>query len=332
MNTPTSDRSLRTPVLIAAFSRYDTTRKVMEAVRVVRPERLYFACDGPRNADEKVRTDKVRSLVELVDWPCDVRTLFHEKNQGLKKAIVANLDWFFGQEPEGIVLEDDTEPIPDFFRFCEELLEHYRDDDRIWWILGNNLMAKPGAKPKASYYFSQHGYGAPWGWAGWRSSWQLYDVGMKEWPKVRNTPAWDAFFLSRSEKAEAYHVFESTWDGRIPTTWAFQHDFARILHNGITVIPEFNLVRNIGFDGSGTNTVQGLDPRDLDNVSEMPFPLVHPGSIVVDKVRDLAYFNAFIRPSFSRRFRSTVKGFLPDRLDAAITPFVSRLLKRLGGN
>ena len=69
---------LRTPVLLAAFSRYDTARQVMEAIRVARPPRLYFACDGPRNAEEKVRTDKVRSLVELVDWPCELHTRFRD--------------------------------------------------------------------------------------------------------------------------------------------------------------------------------------------------------------------------------------------------------------
>jgi hypothetical protein len=332
MNPSPLPDQLRTPVLITAFSRYETTVKVMEAIRKVRPRRLYFACDGPRNAEERKRTDKVRSLVAMVDWPCELRTLFREENLGLRKAMVGNLDWFFEQEEEGIVLEDDTEPVPTFFRFCEELLERYRDDHRIWWILGNNLRADPGAKPKASYYFSQHGYGAPWGWAGWRRSWKLYDVSMLDWPKVRHTPEWDAFFLSRSEKEEADHVFEATWDGRIPSTWAFQNDFARILHKGVTIIPEFNLVRNIGFDLAGTNTVQGRDRRDIDNASEMPFPLVHPDEVVVDKARDLAYFNSFVRPPMFRRFRTSVKGLLPGRLDTAITPFVSRVLRRLGIN
>lgn len=332
MGMPEHNNQLRTPVLITAFARYDTTVRIFDAVRAARPTRLYFGCDGPRNADEKVLTDRVRSLVDVVDWPCEVRTLFRDENVGLQRAMVGNLDWFFGEEERGIVLEDDTAPLPSFFRFCEELLERYQDEPRVWWILGNNLKARPSAAPRASYYFSQHGYGAPWGWAGWRRSWKLYDVRMSQWPQVRNTPEWDAFFLSRSEKAEADHIFEATWDGRIKTTWAFQNDFARILHGARTIIPEFNLVKNIGFTGDGTNTVQGFDPRDVDNLSEMPFPLVHPPDLSVDKERDLAYFNEFIRPPLFRRVRTTVKGFIPERIDTAITPFVSRLLKRLGGN
>ncbi len=326
----TLQTQLRTPVLITAFSRYDTTRKVFEAVRSACPAKLYFACDGPRNAKERERTDQVRSLVELVDWPCEVHTLLHDKNMGLKKAMVANLNWFFECEPEGIVLEDDTEPVPSFFRFCEDLLERYRDDKRIWWILGNNLMADPSSMISESYYFSEHGYGAPWGWAGWRRSWALYDVEMKAWPSVRRTKEWNAFFLSRSERIEADFIFEATWDGRIPTTWAFQNDFARIYNKGCTIIPERNLVRNLGFDGTGTNTVQGVDRRDVDNVSELSFPLVHPQEIVIDNARDLVYFNRFIRPPFFRRVRTSVKNLLPNKLDEVITPYVSKLLRRIG--
>lgn len=325
--TPTAP--LRTAVLLTAFSRYDTASRVMESIRAARPPRLYFACDGPRNAEEKVRTDKVRSLVDRVDWPCEVHTRFADTNQGLKKAMIGNMDWFFSNETEGIVLEDDTAPVLSFFWFCEELLERYRNDQRIWWILGNNLMADPLARPVGSYYFSQHGYGAPWGWAGWRRSWERYDGDMKAWPKVKDTPEWNAFFLSRAERREAQALFEATWSGAIKT-WDFQHDFARILHKGITIIPEHNLVRNIGFEGTGTNTVQGFDPRNVDNACDTPFPLVHPAEVVVDELRDLVYFNTFIRPPLFRRVKSTVKSLLPRQVDEAITPFLSKLQKKLG--
>jgi hypothetical protein len=325
-----SNEALNTPVLINAFSRYDTTLKVFEAVRSAKPTKLYFACDGPRTEKERLQTDRVRGLVELVDWPCDVHRLFHPKNMGLKKAMVANLDWFFEHEPEGIVLEDDTAPVPSFFPFCQALLKHYRENERIWWILGSNLMADPDPKPEASYYFSEHGYGAPWGWAGWRRSWVLYDVAMKAWPSVRNTPTWNEFFLSRAERSEADFIFEATWDGRIPTTWAFQNDFARILNKGLTVIPEYNLVRNIGFSDAGTNTLQATDRRDVDNAYDRPFELVHPDEVVVDAARDLGYFNKFVRPNFFRRFRTAVKSLIPTRVDAAITPYVSKILRRIG--
>jgi hypothetical protein len=317
------------PVLLLAFSRYDSAERVFEAIRKARPKRFYFACDGPRNAEESVNCDRVRSLAERVDWECELITRFLPSNVGLKYGVSSAISWFFEHEPEGIVLEDDTEPLPSFFPFCQEMLQRYREEPRVWWVLGNNLMAVPGSRPAASYYFSQHGYGAPWGWAGWRRSWALYDAEMSAWPKVRGTAEWDAFFLSQAEKREAYRLFDTTWDGRI-RTWDFQHDFARILHRGITIIPEHNLIRNIGFSGSGTNTVSDADPRNVDNVSEMPFPLVHPDAIVVDEARDLVYFDRFIRTSNFRLFKNAVKRVLPEQVDKAVTPVLSRIQKRLG--
>ncbi len=320
---------LEKPVLLLAFNRYESAARVFEAIRKARPKRFYFACDGPRNAEEAVLCEKVRSLAQRVDWPCELHTRFQPANVGLKLGVSSAISWFFEHEPEGIILEDDTEPVQSFFWFCQELLERYRDDRNIWWILGNNLMADPRPQREASYYFSQHGYGAPWGWASWRRSWARYDVDMHAWPTVRGTPAWDAFFLSKAERREAYRLFEATFDGRI-RTWDFQHDFCRILHRGITIIPEHNLIRNIGFSGDGTNTVKGNDPRNVDNVSEMPFPLVHPGEVKVDEARDLAYFDRFIRTSDYRLFKDAVKGLLPAKVDKALTPVLSRIQRTIG--
>ncbi|MEZ4739044.1 MAG: hypothetical protein R2818_06725 [Flavobacteriales bacterium] len=115
MNEFQAQGPLRLPVMITAFKRYDTARMVMEAVRKARPPRFYFACDGPRDKAEKERTDRVRTLVELVDWPCEVHTLFHERNKGTKYGMVENMDWFFSKEGEGIVLEDDIVPDQSFF-------------------------------------------------------------------------------------------------------------------------------------------------------------------------------------------------------------------------
>lgn len=312
MDRSETNELLDTPVLLLAFNRYEPALRVFEAVRKARPRRFYFACDGPRNTAEEAACARVRSLVELVDWPCEVRTRFQPANVGLKHGVSSAITWFFEQEPEGIVLEDDTVPVPSFFRYCRELLERYRHDERVWWVLGNNLMASTRPVARHSYYCSQHGYGAPWGWASWRRSWAKYDVDMKEWPKVRGTPDWDGFFLTPAERHEAYQLFEGTWNGHF-RTWDFQMDFARILHRGITIIPEHNLIRNIGFGGDGTNTLKDDDPRNVDNVSEMPFPLVHPPELVVDEARDKAYFNRFIRTPFRSRLKGWLKGLLSTR-------------------
>src|SRR5689334_8996400 len=114
---------LRTPVLFIAFNRYDSARSVFDAIRAARPPRLYFACDGARNEQERAKCEKVRSLVELVDWPCQVFTKFSDVNLGVKMGEATAMTWFWENEEMGIVLEDDTHPVQSFFWYCEELLE-----------------------------------------------------------------------------------------------------------------------------------------------------------------------------------------------------------------
>ncbi|MBK8708132.1 MAG: hypothetical protein IPN30_06515 [Flavobacteriales bacterium] len=145
-----------------------------------------------------------------------------------------------------------------FFPFCQALLKHYRENERIWWILGSKLDGRPESGTGGIVLLLGTRVWRTVGWAGWRRSWVLYDVAMKAWPSVRNTPTWNEFFLSRAERSEADFIFEATWDGRIPTTWAFQNDFAWIRNKGLTVIPEYNLVRNIGFSDAAPTPYKPL--------------------------------------------------------------------------
>ena len=319
---------LQVPVLITAFSRYDTLREVFLAVRKARPPRIYFACDGPRNHMERLKCEKVRSLIELVDWDCELNTLFHEKNMGCRAAMVANLNWFFSKEEEGIILEDDVVPDVSFFPFCQSLLRQYRNDTHIWAIVGNNLSASLDSKASDSYWFSGHGCGAYWGWASWRRVWERFDVDMKEWPRVRETKEFHDWFLSDAERKEVYKLFDHTYNGN--TTWDYQFDFAKILSGAVNLIPESNLCRNIGFGADGTHTVKLSDSRNTGGLQQVSFPLRHPDSTDIDPVRDLAYFNRHILPSRYERIKALVKGALPYGVEKRLTPIVSSLQRRLG--
>ncbi|MBL7962342.1 MAG: nucleotide-diphospho-sugar transferase [Flavobacteriales bacterium] len=313
--------SFNTPVLLIAFNRYGPARKVLEAIRAVRPPRLYFACDGPRNAMENEACEKVRSLVRSVDWPCEVFTRYSPVNLGVRHGEAQAMSWFFEHEEEGIVLEDDTLPVPGFFWFCQEMLERYRSDERIWCIMGNNLMPEWRSRDKSSYWFSAHGYGAYWGWAGWRRVWRHYDVDMRDWPAIRKEGLLDGHFLSRGERAEALKLFDYTYLGRI-RSWDYQFDLARILNHGITVLPSNNLVLNIGFGPDGTHTINENDPRNKRDAKDLDFPLVHPKYILPEGTRDRAYFERYIRPSLWRRMKYVVKRM--------VDPALSRDLEKAG--
>ena len=128
-----------TPILFLIFNRPDTTKVVFERIREIKPSRLYVAADAPRQGKDKEAElcRQSRSIIDSVDWPCEVKTLFREENLGCKKAISSAITWFFEQEEYGVILEDDCLPDLSFFRFCEELLIKYKDDERIGHIGGN---------------------------------------------------------------------------------------------------------------------------------------------------------------------------------------------------
>ena len=137
------NKNLRVPVLFLVFNRFDTTKKVFEEIKRVKPKKLFISSDGPRKdkRKEKEVVEIIRKyLLDEIDWNCEVKTLFRNKNLGCKKAVSFAIDWFFKNVEEGIILEDDTIPNQDFFIFCEKLLEKYKEDERIMHISGNNFL------------------------------------------------------------------------------------------------------------------------------------------------------------------------------------------------
>lgn len=272
------------PVLIVAFNRPDNTRRVVEALHAARPERFYFAVDGarPGKLEEATRVAQVRSLIELIDWKCEIKTLFRETNLGCKLAVSGAISWFFEQEEEGIVLEDDCVPHPSFFPYAAELLQRYRDDVRVMLISGNNFQFGR-CRTDDSYYFSR--YNHIWGWASWRRSWKHYDHGMKVWPAIRDGK-WLCDILGDDRAVDYWvRIFDSTYHEK-NTSWAYRWTFACWVNDGLSILPNVNLVSNIGFGHDATHTVQRENAVANLPSYEMPFPLRHPDFMVRDDAAD----------------------------------------------
>ena len=176
---------LETPVAFLVFNRPHTTDKVFSEIAAANPRKLLIVADGPRpdQPGEAERCVAVRAIVDRVDWDCEVLTNYSDINLGCKARISSGLDWVFDTVEEAIVLEDDCLPHPSFFRFCEELLVKYRDDERIAQIGGVNFQSGR-RRTNYSYYFSR--YAHIWGWATWRRAWRHYDVALKAWPLIRD--------------------------------------------------------------------------------------------------------------------------------------------------
>ena len=272
------------PVLLVGFNRPDFMMAQIAAVRPARPSRLYVAVDGPR-ADRPCEPDlcrQVRDCIKLVDWPCEVKTLFREKNLGCKYAVSGAITWFFENEEEGIVLEDDCRPTIDFLRFASEMLGHYRDDGRIGAVCGFNFFNLQSDK-STSYHFSRHM--DVWGWASWRRVWKDYDVDVtKNGAKISGmidgldaTPYYKKFYKSLVRDVE---------NGL--STWDIQFSILFMEKGYLSIVPRERLVANAGLaDDRATHTGGYVYwAKEWGRVGRMDFPLLHPSEVLCDRKSD----------------------------------------------
>ena len=290
--------ALATPVLLLIFRRPDTTRRVFDAIRQARPTRLYVAADGPRPdyPTDARRCAEARAVAQDVDWPCEVFTLFQEKNLNCGLGPVTALNWFFAQETEGIILEDDCVPAPSFFRFCAELLARYRHDGRVMHIGGNNFggEARHSPAPDApSYYFSTQRNS--WGWATWRRAWQLYDYHLTDFHEMVATGKLDNTFSGPLERRYRLGKMAGVLAlPQPPDVWDYQWEYTIARHQGLYIVPAVNLVGNIGFGHESTHTHDAADTMAAVPASHLPGMLHHPPRVAQDRRRDNRRFNEFL--------------------------------------
>ncbi len=278
-----------TPVLFLIFNREDTTRRVFEAIRQARPTRLYVAADGPRpgRVGEVEKVQKTRAVIDGVDWPCEVKTLFREQNLGSQIAVSQAITWFFDHEGQGIILEDDCLPDPSFFPYCEELLERYKDDTRIGHISGNCFL--PALIPAGqSYDFSAISH--TWGWATWRRVWKNYDVTFPYWTKHRHDKHLrNKLFLNLCDRIYFSSFLSDVLSRRHGLdAWDTQYLFTVRLQHQLSIYPAVNLVTNIGLDvPDATHTTKKRHRKRFYYPSCMiEFPLKHPNNVLRNRQLD----------------------------------------------
>lgn len=271
------------PVLFLIFNRPDTTAQVFERIRQIKPAKLYVAADGAREGrpDEAQRCAKVRTIIDGIDWDCELKTLFREKNLGCKIAVSEAITWFFGQEEYGVILEDDCLPDLSFFPFCEELLIRYKDDDRIGHI-GGSCFLPNNIDKNFSYDFSSFSH--IWGWASWRRVWKNYNVNFPYWKKYkRDKHKINNIFSSLREKIYfSSFISDAVRERNGINTWDTQYTFMLRIQNQLSIYPGVNLVENIGFNPEfATHTFKKR--RTYVPLSSISFPLKHPEYVLSNK-------------------------------------------------
>jgi hypothetical protein len=269
------DKQLNTPVLLVIFNRPETSDVAFDAIRKVKPKKLYIAADGPRKdrPDDVERCAKARDISNRVDWPCELKTLYREENLGCRAGTTGGINWMLEQEEYGIIFDDDCIANESFFYFCEELLEKYKDNEKIMHICGTNFhQQNPSFNINESYYFSK--ISQNWGWATWRRAWNKYEPEIKSWPQYKGTEKFKKWIKNPLVQDYWSYVFDRRFNQEL-TDWDIPWTYSCMKNEGLCIVPKYNLVTNIGSGSVGTHGEKS-DRMAHMPTKEIEFPLMHP--------------------------------------------------------
>jgi hypothetical protein len=260
---------LQTPVLLLIFNRPDFTQKTFDEIKKAQPKQLFVAADGQRknNTLDAEQCPKTRAIIEQIDWPCDVKTLFRNKNLGCGKAVSSAIDWFFEQVEAGIILEDDCLPNTDFFYFCQEMLARYKNDTRIFHVNGCNFQKE---QPLKDYSYCFYNFPHIWGWATWKRAWQHYDFEMKSFKNFERNKIIKDLFHEEPFQDHWFYFFKSMHEKKY-NTWDFQWVYTVFMQNGLCVSPEKNLITNLGGPTKNNPCYIPREQMDVENIKHPPF-------------------------------------------------------------
>ena len=240
---------VKTPVLFETFARPDYALQVWDAIKTSKPRSLYFYSNKARSdkPDEIKRNEEIRSFVKEIDWDCDLHTWFREEYVDVYTSLKGAVDWVAKNEEAWIVLEEDVLPTTAFFSFCDQMIEYYKDDLRVWNVSGDNFLnINPGGY---DYIFSHYHW--MYGWATWRDRWNAID-----WDNLRVDESIEQNIFSHFFKTEKQGLIVKEDRRRrkefIENTkcWDYVFGLTCDQHNAVEVVPIKHLVTNLGVIGA----------------------------------------------------------------------------------
>lgn len=272
----------KNPILIVIFNRPEIVAETFRSIKNAKPKTIYVFADGPRknNKTDEINCQKARSFFdEKLDWECEIIKKYNDKNLGCQLAVSSALEWFFLNEKQGIIFDDDCVASISFFKYCDDLLEMYKDNKNILLISGNNYF---NHETTDSYFTSKNP--CFYGWATWRRSWRNYDPNIRHWPKLKKEKWINEVFKDKASRFYWSRIFEETFLGK-KNTWDYQWWLLALQTNSLTIRPKKNLVKHIG-TGKDSTHVKSIQFRDRFGAKNIDFPLIHPTNLSPFEVHD----------------------------------------------
>ena len=323
----------RAPILVIAFNRAESTRKVLEALTLSNVHEIYFAVDGPRIGviDDLARVSEVTSLVDEFKGRLKFKTLIRDTNLGCRLAVTDAITWFLSQEIFGIILEDDCVPSEEFLIFASRMLTLYQDQENIMHVGGSSYLRQDVDYPYNHYFSSFH---EVWGWATWARAWKFFqlDPGL-------HTIEEDELILNHFKSKKIANWFMGYLiqvRAENPSVWSTQWSLSIIKNKGIAVNPIGNLVKNIGFSPDSTHgsdkSFRYYDTFSLTKLPLLPDPTILEINFNLDKKRFKVIQKTdpslFIKNILKAKIRKLVLAYFPKKIILLIRKFKSTLKRK----
>jgi len=294
----------KVPIILIIYNRSDKAAKVLSAISIYEPTQLFVVADGPKDSRDRILCDRTRSIIDNIDWDCEIFRNYADENLGCGVRPYTGITWAFESCDRAIILEDDCLPDPTFFQYCEELLYHYEEKEDVAMISGTNFL--DSSDIETSYYFSKFLH--IWGWATWRRVWKNYDFNISNWPDIKKSDLFLKRYGSRFYAQRIIRNLDRIYEGRLDV-WDYQFGLMALSFQQLGITPKVNLISNIGFGENATHTTTANNKFADLPLEKMAFPLIHPNVIKPNKIKDQAemVWKYGVEPSCIDKFYNKLK-------------------------
>lgn len=240
---------------------------------------LYVFSDAPKKNHEKSKVKIIRKNIKKIKHFKKLRLIQRQKNLGLYKSIKLGLDYLFVKYEKVIVLEDDIQTNKHFLNYMTKGLEFFNDRKYVGSISGYSFTDKFPKNYKERFYLGYRH--SSWGWGTWRKIWKEINWN-KNWIKRKSqTKNFSDKFNSGGN--DMFHILKEQIKGNI-NSWSIIFDLNCFLKNKFCLCPKKSLIRNFGFDGSGTHCKK--DTNVFDNFDK---------NFQIKKFKDIKINNKIIK-------------------------------------
>ena len=299
---------MHVPILLMTYRRPDNTKRILDIIKNFNKGNIFVFNDGLKFLAHKDNHKKTRNVILNFKKKNNINIIFSKKNLTQKYNLPFAISKVFKKFDRVIILEDDCIPNKSFFKFCNLLLERYKDDNRISQISGNNFLNYKKFKRRNddSYFFSN--FTSSWGWATWKNRWEnSYDSEISLWPKIKKEK-WLSDIFNNKKSVEFWSKAFDRRFKNLDDDWDRPWTFANLINNRLSIFPNKNLICNIGDDNSALHS----NPKKWNNLKleNMKFPLKHPKFICLDKtVDDFLTNEGFSIPNIRYRIKNKIKSY-----------------------